>query len=112
MRLFYDPESYDGTDPPELHRYRVQVCFPVSGEEEEWETINSFLTPLEALRGCSQCYDTVRDLLGIEFNHDLAPGHVKIRILDAREQRLILWEVPSGGLAEAFTDEDRLIPLY
>ncbi len=110
MRLFYDPESYDETDPPERHRYWMQVCFPVSGEEEIWETINSFLKPLEALRGCSQCYDIVRDLLDIEFNKDLAPGYVKIRILDAQEQRLIFWEVASGGLAEAFTDEDRPVP--
>ncbi len=106
MRLFYDPEIHDENDPPALHRYWVQVCFPRSGEEEKWETINSFPTPLEALRGCSQCYDTVRDLLGIEFDKDLAPGYVNIRILDAQEQRLILWEVASGGLAEAFTDED------
>ena len=96
--------------PPDLRlRYLVQVCFPEPREEEEWETINSFATPLEALRGCSQSYDIVRDLLDLPFCQDMEPGFVKIRILDAEEQRVILWENETGGLvekAEAFRPDD------
>lgn len=113
MDSLSDPESTDLAEPPGGFRYRVQVSFPEPGEEEEWETINSFPTPREALRGCSQCYDTVRDLLDLPFCQDLEPGHVKIRILDSKEQRVILWEDESGGLTEvgeAFADVDSSPP--
>ncbi len=113
MDFLSDPESADLAEPPGGFRYRLQVSFPEPGEEEEWETINSFPTPREALRGCSQCYDTVRDLLGLEFCKDLEPGYLRIRILDAKEQRVILWEDGSGGLAEAseaFADKDASPP--
>ena len=105
-----DSESSYLVGSPDCFRYRVQVCFPETGEEEEWETINSFSTPREALRGSSQCYDTVRDLLDIEFCQELEPGFVKIRILDAREDRVILWENETGGLVEtgdAFRPDER-----
>jgi len=110
IRITPAPENYDDTAPAERFRYQVQVCFPVPGEVEHWDTISFFPSPMEALRGCSQWYDTIRDLLGIEFCKDLTPGYLKIRILDAMEQRLILWEVESGGLVEAFTEEDCLVP--
>ena len=105
------PSSSDSPSPPDLIlRYQVQVCFLETREEEDWETINIFPTPQEALRGCSQCYDTVRDLLDIEFCQELEPGFVKIRIFDAEEQRVILSEDEDGGLVEtgeAFRPEER-----
>jgi len=88
----------DGLPDPNL-RYQVQVSFPEPDDAEEWETIKSFATPIEALWSCSECYEMVKHLLGNdEFDRDLEPGYVRIRIRDSREDRLILWENESGGL--------------
>lgn len=102
------PSHSDG-GPDLTLRYQLEVSFPEPDEEEEWDTIHSFATPREALRGCSECYETVKHLLGDKFGRDLEPGYVRIRIRDAHEDRLILWEEESGAIAAAageFLPED------
>ncbi len=74
--------------PDLTRRYRLQVCFPEPGETERWDTINSFPTAIEALRGGSECYEAVKDLLGSDDGRELEPGYFKIRILDADSRRL------------------------
>lgn len=109
-----DPPIAESSAPPPrpdlTRRYRLQVCFPEPGETERWDTINSFPTAIEALRGGSECYEAVKDLLGSGNGRELEPGYFKIRILDAEERRLVLWEDEAGGLiqeASAFEADER-----
>ena len=86
-------------NPPDLtRRFRMEVCFPEPDEPESWDTINSFATPMEALHGCSECLETVKDLLGTPLGKDLEDAYVLIRVGDARDRRLVLWEDEDGAL--------------
>lgn len=99
-----DPPNAEPSTPlqrPDFtQRYRLQVCFPEPGEKDGWDTINSFPTAIEALRGASECHEAVSDILGSDDERELTPGYFKIRILDAEERRLVLWENETGGLIE------------
>lgn len=99
-----DPPSPEPSTPPPrpdlTRRYQLQVCFPEPGETDHWDTIKSFPTAIEALRGASECHEAVKDLLGSDNGRELEPGYFKIRILDAEERRLVLWEDEAGGLIE------------
>jgi hypothetical protein len=99
-----DPPIAESSTPPPrpdlTRRYRLQVCFPEPGETERWDTINSFPTAIEALRGGSECYEAVKDLLGSDDGQELEPGFFQIRIFDAEEKRFVLWEDEDGRLIE------------
>ncbi len=97
------PFTESSTPPPRPDltlRYRLQVLFPEPGESERWDTINSFPTAIEALRGGSECYEAVKDLLGSDDGRELEPGFFKIRIFDAEEKRFVLSEDEDGRLIE------------
>ncbi len=79
----------------------MEVWFPEPGEPEEWDAINSFSHPLEAVRGCSECLEAVKDLLGTSFGDDLEPSYIHIRIRDAAASAVVLWEDENGALQAA-----------
>jgi hypothetical protein len=76
----------------------MQVFFPDLDEDEDWDTINSFPSPAQALRGCSECFEAVKGLLGIPYGKDLGNDYVRLRIVDAETKTLLLWDDESGAL--------------
>ena len=93
-----NPSEPHHESPDLRQRYRMQVFFPELNEVESWDTINSFPTPVEALRGCSECLEAVKGLLGIPCFEDLENTYVRLRIEDAKTDTMMLWDDKTGAL--------------
>ena len=89
------------------HRFLMRVSFPEQDETEVWDSINTFQSPLEALRGCSECLETVKMLLGNDRADEAEGSYVKFQVWDAEQSVLVLWEDDNGSLCweERFLSE-------
>jgi|GEM_PF-5147530 len=89
----------DGYTVPVLtRRYRLQICFPEADQREEWDTIESYHTPRESLRGCSSALETVKEMLEVPFGYDLEDDVVRFRVWDSDEETALLWEDANGSV--------------
>jgi hypothetical protein len=81
-------------------RYRMQINFPdaESSRREAWETVGSFETPIEALRGCSECTEVVKMLKDTEYSQQLPGKLIRLRVWDEESRRMIFWEGERGDL--------------
>ena len=85
--------------PPNLNlRYQIEVCFPEEDEPDEWDTITSFHSPRDALHRCSECLESVKDLLLGMSSSEKGETYVQIRIWDAKRKAHVLWEDQNGAL--------------
>ena len=80
----------------------MQVFFPDMDGEDSWDTINSFQSPFEAIQGCSECVESVKMLLEVPFTADVISQFFRIRVWDAENEKLVIWEDETGTL---FHDE-------
>lgn len=77
-------------------RYRLIARIPDPGEPEDWDLIDTFVTPVEALRACSHCHQLIRNLL--LGNRDPAgEADRRIRIHDAWLDRWLVWFDEASG---------------
>jgi hypothetical protein len=85
--------------PAPTRRYRVEVCFLCPDDENAWSTVTSFDCPFDALRRCSECLESAKDLFGIPFGQNIEDeDYIRIRIYDTEAKRHVLWESDDGAL--------------
>lgn len=84
---------------PDLsRRYRMQLFFPELEEGASWKTFDSFASPMEALRACSDCLKSVRAHLGIPYDKEPDGVYVRFRIEDAEAGSFLAWDDEAGVL--------------
>lgn len=71
-------------------RYVLIARLPDPTGDEAWDVIDAFDTPIEGLRGCSNCHDLIWNLL---FRHPNpgAEADRRIRLLDSWHERTLVW---------------------
>lgn len=84
---------------PDLsRRFQVEICFPEPDQPDVWDRIASLHSPSEALRRCSECLESVKDLLFAGLSREVDDRFIRIRVWDAMTDRHVLWEDEGGGL--------------
>lgn len=86
--------------PPVDGRYQMQINFPdaEAARKNSWNTVQSFETPMDALRGCSECLEVVKMLQGTEYSQQLPGQFIRLRVWDDESSKLLLWEGEKGDL--------------
>lgn len=79
-------------------RFVVQACFPESRRKQRWDAITSYATLMEALRACSECYDTVLMLFASTEELSKDPLDFRIRVWDAEKKEVLVYEDEDGAL--------------
>ena len=77
-------------------RYRLMARLPDPGETESWEVIDTYDTPVEAIRGCSQCHDLIRNLL-LRHSDPAGEAYRRIRLHDGWQDRWLVWFDEGSG---------------
>ena len=87
-------------DQPDLtRRYRIEVRYDHPENGKVWETVASMDEAIEAVRGCSQCYAGVEEMLDQPGLEGLIPEQfVEHRVVDSRTGETVLWEDELGKL--------------
>lgn len=67
-------------------------------EGDRWDPIASVGSPLQALRGCSECLEVVREILQIPYSRSMDDGIIRVRVHDSVEDRVVLWDDENGSL--------------
>lgn len=109
-----DPPSGDSPEDNEAApaRFVLQVCLSEPPEVEEWDAIHRFADAAESFRICSECFESVQMMLGIDPISGPEPEWVRFRVWDRQECRMILWQEEGGALfadAAVFPDAARKI---
>lgn len=85
-------------DPPDLTlRYKLQVSPEAPEKKGTWETVASFDTVIDAMRGCSACYEGVRIFLEDSGVDDRpVEDFIKHRIYDSDAGAILFGEDEEG----------------
>lgn len=85
-------------DSPDLsQRFQLQVSSGDPEDAETWETVASFSTIMDALHGCSSCYEGVAMVLDQAGAEDSkVEDFIHERIFDSERRAVVLWEDEEG----------------
>ncbi|MEM1296613.1 MAG: hypothetical protein AAGH89_14695 [Verrucomicrobiota bacterium] len=75
-------------------RFVVQLSGKaLEGEsEDDWLPVVSFEEPMDAVRGCSDFVNTLKNVVGVGVLEDLPVFTRVIRVFDAEDEKIVLWE--------------------
>tara|TARA_R110002096_G_scaffold105923_5_gene233065 strand:+ start:2421 stop:2768 length:348 start_codon:yes stop_codon:yes gene_type:complete len=75
-------------------RYVVQLSGEaLEGESvDHWLPVVSYEEPLDAVRGCSNFVNTLKNVVGIGVLDDLPVFTRVLRVFDAEDEKIVLWE--------------------
>ncbi len=89
-------EAPPATQTKRGRRYVVQARYSDPTLRADWHAIGRFDRVSEAVHGCSQAVDLVKEALGLSILDDLPNGFLFLRVWDRTEERLAFWEEESG----------------